>query len=104
MKKFSKIMLSAGGALLIGTGAAMSYLKAQQPEPQVSDLTLANIEAMAVGDTDIWPANTGPASLVECPSGCTVAIGKYCASEPNAGPCSDIPCVWANGGGDLWEI
>ena len=45
-------MLSAGGALLIGTGAAMSYLKAQQPEQQMSDLTLANIEAMAVGDTD----------------------------------------------------
>ena len=48
MKRFTKIMLSAGGALLIGTGAAMSYLKAQQPEPQVSDLTLANIEALAL--------------------------------------------------------
>ncbi len=42
-------MLSAGGALLIGSGAVTSYLKAQQPEQQMSVLTLANMEIIALG-------------------------------------------------------
>ena len=48
MKRFTKIMLSAGGALLIGSGAVMNYLKVQQEQPE-SDLTLANIEIIGKG-------------------------------------------------------
>ncbi|WP_462376314.1 hypothetical protein [Rikenella microfusus] len=42
-------MLIAGGALVIGSAAAFNFLMAQ-PKEQISDLTLANIEAMAVPD------------------------------------------------------
>ncbi len=47
MKKTAKILLAAGGAALICGGAMMTYFKAQ-PKEQLSDLTLANIEALAV--------------------------------------------------------
>ena len=60
-------MLSAGGALLIGTGAMTSYIKAQQPEPQVSDLTLANLEAMAfIIDPDELDMNPGGGISKSC--------------------------------------
>lgn len=49
MKKLTKILLTAGVTLVLGTGIITSYLQAQ-PQEQVSDLTLANIEAMAVSD------------------------------------------------------
>ncbi len=48
MKKMTKILLAAGGAALICGGAAMTYLKAQTPMTIQEELTLANLEAMAL--------------------------------------------------------
>lgn len=48
----NKILLSAAGTLLIGGGAYLSYLKAQ-PREQLSDLTLANIEALGFSYIEI---------------------------------------------------
>ncbi len=47
MKKLTKILLATGGAALIGGASAMTYLKAQTQQPEMSDLTLQNLEAMA---------------------------------------------------------
>ena len=63
-------MLAAGGALLIGAGAVTNYLRAQQPEQHMSDLTLANIEAMAYIDTEL-----GGQSYVICYSESRVKKG-----------------------------
>ena len=63
-------MLSAGGALLISAGAVMSYLKAQQPEQQMSDLTLANMEVIALGldqHTEVICRGSGNCKL-KCPN------------------------------------
>ena len=48
MKKRTKILLVSGVALLLSVGAVINFLKAAQTETTVSDLTLANIEALAV--------------------------------------------------------
>lgn len=48
MKKTTKILLISGVALLLSAGAVINFLKAAQTEAQVSDLTLANIEALAL--------------------------------------------------------
>ena len=53
MKKMTKILLAAGGAALICGGAVMTYLKAQTPMSAQEELTLANIEAMAVDDEGV---------------------------------------------------
>ncbi|WP_304708347.1 NVEALA domain-containing protein [uncultured Rikenella sp.] len=53
MKKMTKALLAAGGAALICGGAVMTYLKAQTQQPEMSALTLANIEAMADLEEDI---------------------------------------------------
>ncbi len=45
MKKITRIMLSAGVMLVLGTGLVLSYMQAR-PEERLSDLTLANIEAL----------------------------------------------------------
>lgn len=47
--KAKKILFCLGATLILGVGAVTSYLMAQ-PEEQISDLTLANIEAMAIPD------------------------------------------------------
>lgn len=47
MKRSNKFQLGGVFALLIGGGAYLNYLKAQ-PREQLSDLTLANLEAMAL--------------------------------------------------------
>lgn len=52
MKKMTKMLLAAGGAALICGGAVMTYLKAQTQQPEMSDLTLANLEAMALSIED----------------------------------------------------
>ena len=52
MKKMTKILLAAGGAALICGGAAMTYLKAQTPMTIQEELTLANLEAMALSIED----------------------------------------------------
>ena len=48
-----KTMLLLGAGLVIGTGAYLNYRMAQQAQREpISDLTLANIEAMALVDKD----------------------------------------------------
>ena len=47
MKKLYKIMLLSGVTMMLGTGAVLSYLQAQQPLTSQEELTLANIEALA---------------------------------------------------------
>lgn len=47
MKRSNKFQLGGVFALLIGGGAYLNYLKTQ-PREQLSDLTLANLEAMAL--------------------------------------------------------
>lgn len=62
-------MLAAGGALLIGAGAVTNYLRAQQPEQQMSDLTLANIEVVAFGieqETKVICIDSNSKCKVEC--------------------------------------
>ncbi len=49
MKKLTKVMLATDGVLLLGAGAVTSYLMVQ-PEQRMSDLTLANLEAMVFLD------------------------------------------------------
>ncbi len=51
MKRSNKFLLGGVFVLLIGGGAYLNYLKAQ-PQEQLSDLTLANLEAMADIYTD----------------------------------------------------
>ncbi len=45
--KTKKLLLSVGGALILGIGAYLNFAQAKT-EVQISDLTLANIEAMAL--------------------------------------------------------
>ncbi len=43
-----KTMVAVFGGMLVAVGSYLTYLQAQ-PQEQMSDLTLANIEAMASG-------------------------------------------------------
>lgn len=47
MKKLTKMLLGSGASLMLAAGGVMTYLQAQHPAEAVSDLTLANIEALA---------------------------------------------------------
>ena len=48
MKNLNKILFAVSGVLLLGGGAVLAYMQAR-PQPEFSDLTLANIEALAGG-------------------------------------------------------
>ncbi|WP_298063647.1 hypothetical protein [uncultured Rikenella sp.] len=76
MKKLTKMMLASGGALLLGTGAVTSYLMVQ-PEQRMSDLTLANLEAMAFDIDD--PDNPDKWPGVEMELDCN----DFCYRDPN---------------------
>ncbi|WP_298063655.1 hypothetical protein [uncultured Rikenella sp.] len=95
MKKLTKMMLASGGALLLGTGAVTSYLMVQ-PEQRMSDLTLANLEAMAFldpEDPDLIPGQeflNAPQKKYDCP-GWFTGNGYRCAAEIQTN-CSEIPC------------
>lgn len=56
MKNLNKILFAVSGVLLLGGGAVLAYMQAR-PQQEFSDLTLANIEALAGG---------GEASAVGC--------------------------------------
>lgn len=45
-----KILLLSGATLVLGAGSVFAYLQAQ-PKDQLSNLALANIEAMAISET-----------------------------------------------------
>ena len=84
-------MLAAGGGLLIGAGAVTNYRRAQQPEKQMSDHTLANIEALAAGgmETENW-AN-GPGVNVSC-ARCN-SIHVHCMGTDPGTRCIPISCL-----------
>ncbi|WP_294593588.1 hypothetical protein [uncultured Rikenella sp.] len=70
MKKLTKILLVAGGAALICGASVMTYLKAQTPMSAQDELTLANLEALAVlppfgPDLGGWGIG-GEAGRIEC--------------------------------------
>lgn len=86
----TKILLAAGGAALICGGSVMTYLKAQTPITPQDELTLANIEAMALNlDMDQGFLN-GPQKKYDCP-GWWTGKGYRCAAEIMTN-CSQIPC------------
>lgn len=49
MKNLNKILFAVSGVLLLGGGAVLADMQAR-PQPEFSDLTLANIEALAGGE------------------------------------------------------
>lgn len=65
MKKFSKIILASGVTLMLGAGSVSAYLQTQRQE-QLSDLTLANIEAMADWSREAVAWANGPSHDVDC--------------------------------------
>lgn len=92
MKKTPKVLLTAGGAALICGGSVMTYLKAQTPMTSQDELTLANIEAMALNlgpDMDQGFLN-GPQKKYDCP-GWWTGKGYRCAAEIQT-ICSQILC------------
>lgn len=90
MKNFQKKMLIAGGALVIGSAAAFNFLMAQ-PKEQISDLTLANIEAMAGNEDGFF---TGTCAYV-CEGQCSVTCPR-CGevSTASAPGCGTITGGW----------
>ena len=60
---------------------------ASQHEVEMSDLAMANVEALASGEST---SNTGPGKTYDCP-GWGTGDGKMCMSE-NSNPCTQIPC------------
>ncbi|WP_300730565.1 NVEALA domain-containing protein [uncultured Rikenella sp.] len=90
MKKLTKILLAAGGAALIGGGAVMTYLKAQTQQPEMSDLTLQNLEAMATIDVPDMNWANGPSSNVSC-SRCG-SVHVHCKASKNT-RCLQTSCL-----------
>ena len=64
MKKTAKILLGSGFALLLSAGAVVNFLQSSRAEAKVSDLTLANIEALALDNEK--PEK--PVSIPCCPA------------------------------------
>lgn len=86
-------MLTVVAALSLGTGVFTAYRLAQ-PEPQVSDLTLANIEALGLDtdETGIVVGKCGNSALQECEATCSKCGEKLSAGWPGPklqamGPC-----------------
>lgn len=83
MKKMTKALLAAGGAALICGGAVMTYLKAQTPMAPQDELTLANLEAMALKDLD--KLDLEPGDHVNYDG----AANYYCIEPVGARGCGD---------------
>ncbi|MCH5306416.1 MAG: hypothetical protein J1E79_08035 [Rikenella sp.] len=71
MKKSVKILSVSLVALLLSVGAVINFLKAVQTETTVSDLTLANIEALAVDANDVEKPVAVPCCPAKAESICT---------------------------------
>ena len=67
----------AGGAALIGGASVMTYLKAQTQQPEMSDLTLQNLEALALlpDEMDKWDELE---IILDCNQFCTRDPYKAC--------------------------
>lgn len=91
MKKFTKMALASGVTFALGIGVVTSYLVAQ-PKEQLSDLTLANIEAIGAG-MDVNPIVQGPAheSKDQCRACKTHHV--ICEGRENGGDCINIHCL-----------
>ena len=93
MKKLTKILLAAGGAALIGSASVMTYLKAQTQQPEMSDLTLQNLEAMGTLKIDEFPIVQGPSHPEKhiCPRCKTHHV--ICQGKLDGGDCINIHCL-----------
>ena len=67
--------------------ALMTGVYTSQQEAEMSDLAMANVEALADGEST---SNTGPGKTYDCP-GWGTGDGKMCMCE-NSNPCTQIPC------------
>lgn len=96
MKRSNKFLLGGVFVLLIGGSAYLNYLKAQ-PQEQLSDLTLANIEAMALhfeyGNVSScpWPAEPFATctEITQFPDGEVVSVqikGRSATYDPAVPP------------------
>ncbi|WP_297831331.1 NVEALA domain-containing protein [uncultured Rikenella sp.] len=90
MKKLTKILLATGGAALICGASVMTYLKAQTQQPEMSDLTLQNLEAMATIDVPDMNWANGPGKNVSC-SRCG-SVHLHCLAR-NDNRCSQTSCL-----------
>ncbi len=97
MKKTAKILLGSGFALLLSAGAVVNFLQSSRAEAKVSDLTLANIEALALDEDLIIekPGQDGKCpfgfrrfTIINLPGGGSASGGGY-----------DCFCVWREGVG-----
>ena len=57
MKRIAKILLTSGASLMLAAGSVMTYL---QTQGSVSDLTLANIEALGIRTDEIQEGTSVP--------------------------------------------
>lgn len=93
MKKFTKVMLVSSVTLLLGMVATVNYLYARSGG-RVSDLTLANIEAMADSNkVEQVPIVQGPAKTDrhECRACKTHHV--ICEGKEHGGDCVNIHCL-----------
>lgn len=81
-KNILKIVFASAFALVAGYSVYVS-----QQKVELSDLAMANVEALASGEST---SNTGPGKTYDCP-GLGTGDGKMCMSE-NSNPCTQIPC------------
>ncbi len=95
MKKTAKILLASGFALLLSAGAVVNFLQSARAEAEVSDLTLANIEALAAWDDkqEQIPIVQGPAKTVRPACKRCGTNHVMCQGEPNGGQCVPIHCL-----------
>ena len=82
-----KKLFSVLAVVAIVTVAGYNVYNAKS-EVKLSDLALANVEALANGESST--GNTGPGKTVDCP-GWGTGDGKMCMCT-NSNPCTETPC------------
>ena len=93
MKKRTKILLVSGVALLLSVGAVINFLKAAQTETTVSDLTLANIEALALDKQENFPMMQGPSYKDSHRCSVCKTYHVLCRGKEHGGDCIPIHCL-----------
>jgi hypothetical protein len=84
-----KIILGGVAAIVIAVMAAVNVSMNSQNE-NLSDLALANVEALAAGE-GTGSGNTGPAEIVDC-AGWGTGSRKICMCQPNYPSCTETSC------------
>ena len=87
------LLFSFGVALLLSVGAVINFLKAAQTETTVSDLTLANIEALAVDQMESHHIVNGPADIADEACLRCLTVHVNCKGEQTGGKCIPIHCL-----------